>query len=205
MMNFLANLFHLFLFIVCMFIFRVFAVFLLTSLFGGCQEEKVVNEKDVSKDANARENDSDNGVTDEENSDENDKDDDKKRRQTYTPQAESPINEANARLYIHDYLALLKSGKKDKPIDFAQKYKVAGKVDGGKFLHAFPDDHNEHVLLDLGFPIVRDELDKRETYTKDAAHKRWLALPEHKKSAMGHLFLETLIRELHEMNSEVHN
>ena len=142
-------------------------------------------------------NDEDSGETDHEDSSDN-----QRRRQTYIPGIKSPINKMNVEEYTRNYLALLKTATANRPITLVQKYEVAGKIDGGKFLHAFPDDQNEHVMINLGFHIVQAELNKKSTYTTDKAYKRWKKYDTSEKSALGLLFLETLVHELGKMNSQ---
>jgi hypothetical protein len=133
-------------------------------------------------------------------------DDDNRRRATYNRGMVSPINEANTREYIHNYLELLKGGTRTKPITLAQKYEVASRIDGGKFVHAFPNDHNEHVLLEMATPIALEQLGKRSSYASEKAFNRWQSsMSEKEKSAMVHVFVETLIHELHEMQQKQHN
>lgn len=127
-------------------------------------------------------------------------DDDNRRRATYNRGTVSPINEANTREYIQNYLELLKGGTRTKPITLVQKYEVASRIDGGKFVHAFPNDHNEHVLLEMATPIALELLGKRTSYASEKAFNRWQSsMSAQEKSAMVHVFVETLIHELHEM------
>ena len=127
-------------------------------------------------------------------------DDDSRRRATYNRVMVSPINEANTREYIQNYLELLKGGTRTKPITLVQKYEVASRIDGGKFVHAFPNDHNEHVLLEMATPIALELLGKRTSYASEKAFNRWQSsMSAQEKSAMVHVFVETLIHELHEM------
>jgi hypothetical protein len=127
-------------------------------------------------------------------------DDDNQRRATYNRDMVSPINEANTREYIHNYMEQLKGGTRTKPITLVQKYEVASRIDGGKFVHAFPNDHNEHVLLEMATPIALELLGKRSSYASEKAFNRWQSsMSAQEKSAMVHVFVETLIHELHEM------
>jgi len=168
----------------------------------GCQDEQESLNKPKKGSVNPEaqmngDNDEDSGETDNEDSSDN-----QRRRQTYIPGIKSPINKMNVEEYIRNYLALLRTATADRPINLVQKYKVAGKIDGGKFLHAFPNDQNEHVMINLGLDVVQAELNKESTYTTDKAFKRWKKFNKSEKSAIGLLFLETLVHELGKMNSQ---
>jgi hypothetical protein len=174
----------------------VIAVF--AFLFGCEEEKKVAVQRKQTPDAAAAID--ENSTEEEEEEEDSSESAPNPRRERFDPSIASPINNQNVREYIERYFGLLKTSTREKPITILQKFQVARNVDSGNFIKMFPDDQNEHVFLQIGTPIVAEELNKETTYLSPRAFAKWKAASEAEQAALVHLFVENLIAELHKMN-----